>query len=81
MRQSSRLAGEGPCERLERLTRAVMKSPNDAALRSQVGLLFLENGEEREGVRWLTQALRLDPTCQEARRALADHARRLRQGP
>ena len=68
-------------KRLERLTRAVMKSPNDAALRCQVGLLFLENGEEREGVRWLTQALRLDPTCQEARRALADHARRPGEEP
>jgi len=61
--------------RLDQLTRAVLKAPNDASLRCQVGLLFLENGEEREGVRWLTQALRLDPHCEAARRALADYAR------
>jgi predicted Zn-dependent protease len=62
--------------RLESLTRAVLRSPNDAALRCQVGMLFLENGEEQEGIRWLSQALRLDARCQEAQRALADHARR-----
>jgi hypothetical protein len=35
-------------------------------------LLFLRNGERREGLRWLRLALRLDPGCQEARKALAE---------
>jgi predicted Zn-dependent protease len=68
-------------KRLERLTKAVLKAPDDANLRCQVGLIFLENGQEQEGVRWLTQALRLDPRCQPAQHALAEHARRSAQKP
>jgi tetratricopeptide (TPR) repeat protein len=63
-------------KRLQRLTQAVLASPDDAGLRCQVGLLFLENGQEAEGLRWLRQALHLDPGCLPARRALAEHARR-----
>ena len=60
-------------KRLDELTKAVLQSPGDAALRCQVGILFLENGEEQEGLRWLRGALRLDPRCKEARRALAKY--------
>jgi len=63
-------------KRLDRLTKAVLQSPGDAGLRCQVGLLFLENGEEQEGVRWLQGALTIDPHCQEAQRALAEHLRK-----
>jgi tetratricopeptide (TPR) repeat protein len=65
-------------KRLDRLTRAVLAAPDDPAPRCAVGLLFLENGQEAEGARWLEQALRLDPGCHEARRALARYARRKR---
>jgi tetratricopeptide (TPR) repeat protein len=58
--------------RLGQVHQEVMKRPNDAALRCRGGLLFLRNGERREGIRWLRQALRLDPGCQEARKALAE---------
>jgi tetratricopeptide (TPR) repeat protein len=59
-------------KRLGEVTREVLKRPNDARLRLEGGLLFLKHGEPEEGVRWLELALRLDPSCEEARRALAD---------
>jgi Flp pilus assembly protein TadD len=58
--------------RLEEISQAVLKRPQDAALRCEGGLIFLRNGEKEEGIRWLRQALRLDPNHQEARNALAD---------
>jgi Flp pilus assembly protein TadD len=57
--------------RLDRVCQEVMKSPHDADLRCEGGLLFLRNGERQEGIRWLRLALRLDPNCQAARDALA----------
>ena len=63
-------------KRLDHLTKAVLQSPHDAGLRCQVGLLFLENGEEQEGVRWLQGALSVDPHCQEAQRGLAEYLRK-----
>ena len=59
--------------RLDEVTKAVIQSPGDAALRLEGGLLFLRNGEEQEGVRWLQQALHLDPTLRPAHQALADY--------
>jgi tetratricopeptide (TPR) repeat protein len=68
-------------QRLDRLTKAVLKSPDDAMMRCQVGIMFLENGEETEGVRWLTLALRMNPGCQAARRALGEYAGRTAKRP
>jgi Flp pilus assembly protein TadD len=86
LRRGKRREAEGPLarekeidanlKRIERLTQAVMRSPDDADLRCQVGLLFLHNGQEAEGVRWLAQAVRLDPNCRQARQALAEQARK-----
>jgi tetratricopeptide (TPR) repeat protein len=57
--------------RLDHVRHEVMKRPEDAALRSEAGILFLRNGEREEGIRWLKMALRLDPNCEAARQALA----------
>jgi tetratricopeptide (TPR) repeat protein len=57
--------------RLGRVRQAVMQRPNDATLRCEGGLLFLKNGERQEGLKWLRLALRLDPSHQAARDALA----------
>ena len=57
---------------LDQVRFEVMKRPGDAALRCEAGLLFLRNGERREGIRWLQMALRLDPGCEAARKALAE---------
>lgn len=57
--------------RINFLRDAVIQRPNDAALRAEGGELFLRNGEREEGRKWLLLALRLDPTCEPARKALA----------
>jgi len=59
--------------RLDQVTKAVIQSPGDPALRLEGGLLFLHNGQEEEGVRWLQEAVRLDPTLRPAHQALADY--------
>jgi tetratricopeptide (TPR) repeat protein len=66
-------------KRLDEVSKAVMASPDDAALRCEGGILFLRNGEEQEGLRWLNLALRLDPNCTKARRALEDYYRDARR--
>lgn len=63
-------------EKLGRLSKEVIRFPRDAALRYEMGLLFLRTGEEPEGVRWLELALRLDPRHQQAREAIVDYVRR-----
>lgn len=58
-------------QKIHEIRENVFRRPNDAALRCEGGLLFLRNGERREGVRWLQMALSLDPTCEIARKELA----------
>jgi tetratricopeptide (TPR) repeat protein len=65
-------------KRLEQLRQEVMEHPQDATLRSEGGLIFLRNGEREEGLRWLRQAVRLDPQNQAAQEALASA---LEKGP
>ncbi len=62
--------------RLDKISKAVLKSPNDPALRCEGAQLFLRNGEEQEGVRWLMFALRLDPGYPAAHQALAAYYRK-----
>jgi predicted Zn-dependent protease len=64
--------------RLHQVCQEVMQRPNDAALRCEGGLLFLRNGEQPEGLRWLRLALQLDPDCSAAREALSAAAAGLR---
>jgi Tfp pilus assembly protein PilF len=61
--------------RLHQVSQEVMQRPNDAKLRCEGGLLFLRNGEPQQARRWLEMALRLDPTCAEAQRLLAEMTR------
>lgn len=61
---------------LGRLTKEVLRQPHDPALRCQVGMIFLRNGEEQEGVRWLRLALREAPDYGPAHQALADYYQR-----
>lgn len=57
--------------KLHEIREQVFRKPNDAALRCEGGLIFIRNGERREGVRWLKMALSLDPACETARTELA----------
>lgn len=66
-------------KRLHQVTKAVMMAPNDPDLRYEGGLLFLRNGEEAEGLRWLQIALRLNPGHRPARSALEAHLRQSRR--
>ncbi len=47
--------------RLAEITKQILASPHDAALRSQAGAIFLSIGNEPEGLRWLESALHEDP--------------------
>jgi tetratricopeptide (TPR) repeat protein len=55
------------------VTKAILKSPNDPALRTEGGELYLRLGEEAEGLRWLGMALKIDGRYRPAHRALADY--------
>ena len=58
--------------RLDQVRQEVMKKPDDPALRVEGGLLFLRNGERREGVRWLRHALKVNPGHRPAIEALRE---------
>ncbi len=60
-------------KRMDELTHTLLSRPYDAALRSELGTLFLRHGEEAEGLRWLGLALEADPANVAAHRALAEH--------
>lgn len=64
-------------KRLGQLTKDVLREPQNPALRCEGGLIFLHNGEEEEGVRWLQHALHLDPGYRPAHEALADYYQRI----
>jgi Flp pilus assembly protein TadD len=77
---AERLAAVGRLDadlaRLDQVTKAVIAAPGDAGLRLEGGRLFLRNGQEEEGVRWLELAVRLDPALRPAHQELADYYRR-----
>jgi tetratricopeptide (TPR) repeat protein len=62
--------------RLAAVTKEVIKAPNDPALRTEAGVLFLRTGEEEEGRRWLEMAVKLDPRHRPAHKALAGYYRK-----
>ncbi len=53
------------------ITGDLMTRPHDPALHCQLGELLLRSGHPDEGRRWLHSALRLDPSYEPARQALA----------
>jgi len=61
--------------RLAAVTKQMIQTPNNPVLRTEAGVLFLRLGEEEEGRRWLTLAIKLDPSSRPAHRALADYYR------
>jgi tetratricopeptide (TPR) repeat protein len=61
-------------ERANKLLRdEVARSPNDPKVAYEVGDIFLHIGQERLGVYWLSQALKLDDSYKPAHQALADY--------
>ncbi len=64
---------EADLQRMEKLTDDLQKRPYDAALRCEIGELFLHDGEPREGVLWLKGALQIEPGYRRAHQALAHY--------
>jgi tetratricopeptide (TPR) repeat protein len=54
------------------LTRRLQQAPDDADLRCQVAQLFLQLGQEEEGIRWLQVSLQSHPHHRPSHLALAD---------
>src|SRR5262249_60075259 len=54
-------------QRVSELRRRVAASPPDASLRCGGGGIFLRNGQDREGLRWLEGAPGIDPRRRAAR--------------
>lgn len=67
---------EQDLDRLSALTKAISADPNNVDLRAQAGDIYLRNGKEEEGFRWLSSALALRPNHPAAHRALAEHYQR-----
>jgi Flp pilus assembly protein TadD len=57
----------------EIVTKEIAQRPTDPALHCTVGQLLLRTGQREEGIRWLQNALRLDPNYAPARQALTDY--------
>jgi tetratricopeptide (TPR) repeat protein len=56
----------------EIVTKEIAERPTDPALHFTLGQILLRGGRREEGIRWLQNALRLDPNHAPARKALAE---------
>jgi tetratricopeptide (TPR) repeat protein len=60
-------------DRLDVTLRKVNASSDDPGPRQEAGLIFIQNGQAKEGLRWLSSALRRDPFHGPTHEALADY--------
>jgi predicted Zn-dependent protease len=60
-------------KRISEVMRAIHAAPNDPAPRHEVGVIFLRNGQEQEGLRWLANALQQDPNHRPTHELLAEY--------
>jgi tetratricopeptide (TPR) repeat protein len=65
--------------RMGGLIEKVLQTPKSAPLRHEIGVIFLRNGFEEDGLRWLRTALEQDPSYRPAHQALAEHYQRMGQ--
>jgi predicted Zn-dependent protease len=65
----------------EIVTQELGRRPNDPVLPYELGRLLLESGIRDEGLRWLHNALRLDPRYEPARKLLAEQFQKGGQRP
>lgn len=63
-------------ERLADLNHRIAKAPRDPAPRCEAGLICLRNGQDQEGLRWLTGALQQAPAHKPSHQALAEYYER-----
>lgn len=62
--------------RLVELNKAILASPLDPGLRHEIGVIFIRNGHEKEGVNWLQTALQIDRRHGPTHRTLAGYYER-----
>jgi Tfp pilus assembly protein PilF len=67
---------ENHLSRLRKVTRHIAETPHDPALRHEAGMIFLNSGQNKEGLRWLYSALQEDPGYQPTHEFLADYYER-----
>jgi predicted Zn-dependent protease len=58
--------------RLDELGQRAVSEPRDPSLRHEIGVIFMRNGREKEGVEWLKTALEVDPSYRPTHRVLAE---------
>src|SRR5262249_14173310 len=63
-------------KRLADLGTKAIHSPRDANLRCEIGVIFMRNGREQEGLGWLNTALQMDRRHRPANKALAEYFER-----
>jgi tetratricopeptide (TPR) repeat protein len=63
-------------KRIDELLKEVLRTPYDPSLRSEVGIIFLRNGDPEKGLRWLYMALQQDPRHEPTHRALVNYYER-----
>lgn len=57
----------------EIITNELSKRPTDAGLHHELGVLYLRNGQAKQGVEWLERALKLDPRHRATHQSLAEY--------
>jgi tetratricopeptide (TPR) repeat protein len=66
-------------KRLDDISRKLIARPGDVALRHEMGVLLLRNGEEARGVRCLLVALEIEPGHRDSHKVLAEYYERTGQ--
>ena len=76
-----RLETEKELDEIKTITQQIMQMQyrKDAALRCKAARILIRNGQEKEGKRWLDDALRVDPQYAETYLLLADYYDRVGQ--
>jgi tetratricopeptide (TPR) repeat protein len=69
--ESKRQQIERDMRRMEDLTKQIIESPRDAALRFEAGSTLLRLRQEEQAARWLVSALLIDPRHEPTKEALA----------
>jgi tetratricopeptide (TPR) repeat protein len=64
-------------KRVAELSKMVSASPRNADLRREIGEIFLRNGRDRDGLRWLETALMLDPEHRPTLGVLVEYYQRI----
>jgi predicted Zn-dependent protease len=67
---------EQDLKRLDELTAKMDDTPHDPVLDYEIGMVFLRNGRDKDGVRWLSYALLEDPHHRPSHRVLAEYYER-----